>query len=89
MSVILARNLLMGGKSWSISPKRMLCSSSEDAHFRARARIRINNVKKGLTVFALLGFVSFIYLTAITKMKQTDDLQDLIEKETMEMNRKK
>lgn len=40
-------------------------------------------VKKGLTLAALLAFVGGIYLTAVTKMKQSDDLASLVERETM------
>ena len=40
-------------------------------------------VKKGLTLAALLTFVGGIYLTAVTKMKQSDDLASLVERETM------
>ena len=37
-------------------------------------------IMKGVTLLALIGSVSFIYMTAITKMKQTDDLESLIDK---------
>ena len=44
---------------------------------------------KGLTLLALIGSVGFIYMTAITKMKQTDDLESLIDKETTITNNKR
>lgn len=46
-------------------------------------------IMKGLTLLALIGFVGGIYMTAITKMKQTDDLESLIDKETTITNNKK
>ena len=46
-------------------------------------------IMKGVTLLALIGSVSFIYMTAITKMKQTDDLESLIDKETTVTNNKR
>lgn len=40
-------------------------------------------VKKMMTLGALLVFVGGVYLTAITKMKQTDELGSLMDKETL------
>jgi hypothetical protein len=39
--------------------------------------------KKRITLLCLFGFVSSVYYTAISKMKDTDELGALIEKETM------
>lgn len=39
--------------------------------------------KKRLTLLGLFGFVSGVYYTAISKMKETDELGALIDKETM------
>lgn len=36
-----------------------------------------------MTLGALLVFVGGVYLTAITKMKQTDELGTLMDKETL------
>ena len=50
---------------------------------------RISKLQKGITLAALVAFVGGIYMTAITKMKQTDDLESLIDKETMIAGKKK
>lgn len=56
---------------------------------RTFSKLLTPKVKKGLTLAALLTLVGGVYLTAITKMKQTDDLASLIERETLVVEKAK
>lgn len=77
MTFILTRNLSLVTKLVHTGSYKVAFSSKPPTKFFNQ------KVKKGLTLAALLAFVGGIYLTAVTKMKQSDDLASLVERETM------
>lgn len=65
-------------------------SQIQSVRFASNNRINITlQQKKGLTLFALLGFVGAIYYTAMNKMNDTDELTGLLEKEDLITNNKR
>lgn len=64
---------------------RSMCARNQSAAFSSKHSQKFPTVqmKKMMTLGALLVFVGGVYLTAITKMKQTDELGTLMDKETL------
>ena len=77
MTLVLMRNLNSVTKLVHVGTCKVAFSS------KPSPRLFNQKVKKGITLAALLAFVGGIYLTAVTKMKQSDDLASLVERETM------
>lgn len=65
--------------------KRSIHYRNQSAAFSSKSspKFLTLKVKKMMTLGALLVFVGGVYLTAITKMKQTDELGSLMDKETL------
>ena len=77
MTLIFMRNMNLVTKLMHNGSCKVAFSSKPSPRFFNQ------KVRKGLTLAALLSFVGGIYLTAVTKMKQSDDLASLVERETM------
>jgi hypothetical protein len=77
MNFLASRNIRTMTRSMHDRQRRAAFSSKSVSKFLTA------KVKNMMTLGALLVFVGGVYLTAITKMKQTDELGSLMDKETL------